>query len=211
MNSVNLNLNEALRLPVRLILLALVAVMVQEAAVSQITIFGASADLTPLVVMSVGLLAGSIPGAIMGFGMGLLIDLVLFQTLGVTSLLYIAIGYWSGRLLELRDPSHGLVPMAAGAAATAFAGLGLTLIQFLLGVESPVSWLLLQQILIAVLVNSLISLPVYAIVRRVLRGALPEDPRQRRRRHRAYTTGGLSPLQEPAAGRVRATTRPASR
>ena len=206
-----LSLPEPARLPVRLSLLALVVVMVQEAAVSQITIFGTSADVTPLVVMSVGLLAGSIPGAIMGFGIGLLIDMVLFQTLGVTSLLYIAIGYWCGRLRELRDPSHGLVPMAAGAAATAFAGLGLTLIQFLLGVDSPVSWLLLQQILVAVLVNALISLPIYALVRRALGGALPEDPRQRRRRHRAYTTGGLSPLQEPAAGRVRATTRPASR
>jgi rod shape-determining protein MreD len=208
---VTLSLPEPARLPVRLSLLALVVVMVQEAAVSQITIFGTSADVTPLVVMSVGLLAGSIPGAIMGFGIGLLIDMVLFQTLGVTSLLYIAIGYWCGRLRELRDPSHGLVPMAAGAAATAFAGLGLTLIQFLLGVDSPVSWLLLQQILVAVLVNALISLPIYALVRRALGGALPEDPRQRRRRHRAYTTGGLSPLQEPGAGRVRATTRPASR
>src|SRR6202035_6138484 len=128
---VTLSLPEPARLPVRLSLLALVVVMVQEAAVSQITIFGTSTDLTPLVVMSVGLLAGSIPGAIMGFGIGLLIDMVLFQTLGVTSLLYIAIGYWCGRLRELRDPSHGLVPMAAGAAATAFAGLGLTLIQLL--------------------------------------------------------------------------------
>jgi rod shape-determining protein MreD len=200
-----------LRLPLRLAVLALAVVIAQEAAIAQITIFGTSADLTPLVVMSVGLLTGSVPGAIMGFGVGLLIDMVLFQTLGVTSLLYIAIGYWSGRLLELRDPSHGLVPMAAGAAATAFAGLGLTLIQFLLGVDSPVSWLLLQQILVAVLVNSLISLPVYALVRRVLRSALPEDPRQRRRRHRAYTTGGLSPLQEPTAGRVRVTTRTAAR
>jgi len=30
----------------------------------------------------------------------------------------------------------------------------------------------------------------------VLRPVIPEDPRRRRRRHRAYTTGGLSPLQE---------------
>ncbi len=34
-----------------------------------------------------------------------------------------------------------------------------------------------------------------AIVRRALDGALPEDPRRRRRR-RAYTTGGLSPLDQ---------------
>jgi rod shape-determining protein MreD len=194
---VSLTINASWRLPLRLALLALVTVIVQEAAVSQITIFGTSADLGPLVVMSVGLLAGSTAGAVMGFATGLLVDLVLFQTLGVTSLLYIAIGYWSGRLLELRDPSHGLVPMAAGAAATAFAGLGMAVIQFLLGVSAPVSWLLLQQILITTLVNTLIALPVYAVVRRILRPALPEDPRRRRRR--AYSTGGLSPLKESAA------------
>ncbi len=184
---------ETLRLPLRLMLLAFGAVVIQEAAVSQISIFGTSADLTPLVVMAVGLLAGSIPGAVMGFGVGLLVDLFLFQTLGVTSLLFIAIGYWSGRLRELRDPSHGLVPMGLGAAATAFAGLGMTIIQFLLGVDSPVSLLLVQQIFVAVLVNTLIALPVYAAVRRLLAPALPQDPRRRRRR--AYTTGGLSPLQ----------------
>jgi rod shape-determining protein MreD len=205
---VKLSLGQSLRLPVRLVILALVTVILQESAVSQISIFGTSADLGPLVVMSVGLLAGSIPGAIMGFGTGLLVDMVLFQTLGVTSLLYIAIGYWSGRLLELRDPAHGLVPMAVGAAATAFAGLGMTLIQFLLGVDSPVSLLLLQQILITTLVNSLIAIPVYAVVRRVLRHALPEDPRRRRRR--AYSTGGLSPLQE-STGRVRPTSRALTR
>jgi hypothetical protein len=85
-----------------------------------------------------------------------------------------------------------LVPLAVGAAATAFAGLGMTVIQFLLGVDAPVSWLLLQQVFITMLVNTLIALPVYAIVRRVIQPALPEDPRRRRRR--AYTTGGLSPL-----------------
>lgn len=184
------------RLVLRLVALGLLTVVVQEAAVSQISIFGVSADVTPLMVMSVGLLAGSLTGAVMGFATGLLVDTVLVQTLGITSLLYIAIGYWAGRLRELRDPAHGLVPLAAGAAATAFAGIGMTLIQFLLGVDSPVSLLLAQQIFITVLVNTLISLPLYALVRRIIHPALPEDPRRRRRR--AYTTGGLSPLQSPS-------------
>jgi rod shape-determining protein MreD len=189
-------MSDRTRLAIRLVVLAFVVVVLQEAAVSQITIFGVSADLTPLVVMSVGLLAGSMAGAVLGFGIGLLVDLVLVQTLGVTSLLYIAIGYWSGRLRELRDPAHGLVPVALGAAATAFAGLGMTLIQILLGVDAPVSLLLLQQIFVAVLVNALLALPVYALVRRIIRPVLPDDPRRRRRR--AYTTGGLSPLQRPS-------------
>jgi rod shape-determining protein MreD len=184
------------RLVLRLVALALVTVVIQEAAVSQISIFGVSADLGPLMVMSVGLLAGSMTGAVTGFATGLLVDTIQVQTLGITSLLYIAIGYWSGRLRELRDPSHGLVPMAAGAAATAVAGIGMTVIQFLLGVDAPVSLLLLQQIFITVLVNTLISLPVYALVRRIIHPALPDDPRRRRRR--AYTTGGLSPLQSPS-------------
>jgi rod shape-determining protein MreD len=187
------------KLVLRLSLLGFFAVVVQETAISQVSIFGVSADITPLVVMSVGLLCGSMTGAVFGFATGLLIDLVLVQTLGVTSLLYIAIGYWAGRLKELRDPSHELVPLAAGALASAFAGLGMALIQFLLGVDAPVSVLLLQQILIVVLVNTLIVLPLHALVRRIVRPVLPEDPRRRRRR--AYTTGGLSPLQQGAARR----------
>jgi rod shape-determining protein MreD len=193
---VNVNLTHSLRLPLRLALLAFMTVVVQQAAISQISAFGVNADVTTLVVMSVGLLVGSVPGAIMGFATGLLVDMVLVQTLGVTSLLYIAIGYWSGRVRELRDPAHGLVPVAVGAAATAVAGIGMALIQFLLGVTAPVSLLLLQQIFITVLVNTLIALPVYALVRRVIRPVLPDEPRRRRRR--AYTTGGLSPLQRPS-------------
>jgi rod shape-determining protein MreD len=184
------------KLVVRLIALGVLTVVIQEAVVSQVSIFGVSADLTPLMVMSVGLLCGSMTGAVMGFFTGLLVDTILVQTLGITSLLYIAIGYWCGRLRELRDPAHGLVPLAAGAAATAFAGIGMTLIEFLLGNDAPVSVLLLQQIFVTVLVNTLISLPVYAVVRRIIQPALPEDPRRRRRR--AYTTGGLSPLQSPS-------------
>jgi rod shape-determining protein MreD len=176
--------------------MGLVLVVIQESAISQISIFGVSADITPLMVMSVGLLAGSMTGAVFGFFTGLLVDTMLVQTLGITSLLYIAIGYWSGRLRELRDPAHGLVPLAAGAAATAVAGIGMTIIQFLLGVDAPVSVLLVQQIFVTILVNTLISLPVYALVRRIINPALPDDPRRRRRR--AYTTGGLSPLQSPS-------------
>ncbi len=190
------SVNRQVKLALRLVAIGFLTVVIQEAAVSQISVFGVTADLTPLVVVSVGLLAGSTAGAAMGFGTGLFVDLVLVQTLGISSLLYIAIGYWAGRLRELRDPAHGLVPLAAGAAATAFAGLGMTVIQFLLGVDSPVSLLLVQQTFVTVLVNTLISLPVYAFVRRVITPALPEDPRRRRRR--AYTTGGLSPLHSPS-------------
>jgi rod shape-determining protein MreD len=191
MNNTDSNLHLALRIAV----VAFIAVLIQDAVVSQISLFGVTADVTALVVMSVGLLAGSMPGAITGFCVGLFVDIVMFQTVGVSSLLFITIGYWSGRLRELRDPSHGLIPLALGAITTGFAGFGMAVLQFLLGVDAPVSWLLIQQIILQVLVNCLIALPVYEVVRRFLYRALPRDPRARRRR--AYTTS-LSPLQRPS-------------
>jgi hypothetical protein len=82
--------------------------------------------------------------------------------------------------------------VAVGAAATVIAAIGFALLQFLLGVKAPVSLLLLRDTLMIVLLNTLIALPVYALVHRLLATFLPDDPRRRRRR--AYTTGGLSPL-----------------
>lgn len=176
----------------RLALLALLGGILQLTTVSQISIFGQPADLTPLLVASVGFLAGSVPGALFGFSLGLFMDTALLQTLGVQALVYTVVGYGAGRVRELRDPAHGLAPVAVGAAATAVATLGFATLQFLLGVDAPVSLLLVREILMTIVLNTLLALPVYAVCRRLLAPTLPEDPRRRRRR--AYTTGGLSPL-----------------
>jgi rod shape-determining protein MreD len=176
----------------RLVALAVGGVVVQTAAVAQLPIAGANADLSPLLVMAIGLLCGSLAGGCFGFGVGLFVDVVSMQTLGVSSLVLLAVGYGAGRLREARDPEGTLVPLAVGALATLAFSVGFALMQFLLGASAPVSWALLRQTLATLVINALIALPVYATVRRFLLAALPEDPRRRRRR--AYTTGGLSPL-----------------
>jgi hypothetical protein len=85
-----------------------------------------------------------------------------------------------------------LTPLLVGAGASAAAMIGYSLMEFLLGVDAPVSLELLRQIVFGVIVNTIVALPVWMIVRRSLEPDLPDDPRRRRRR--AYTTGGLSPL-----------------
>src|SRR3954467_6036286 len=176
----------------RLVLIALIGGILQLTAVSQVLLFGVQADLTPLLVASIGFLCGSIPGACFGFGLGLFMDTALLQTLGVESLIFTAIGYGAGRVRELRDPAHGLAPLAVGAVATAVSAVGFAVLQFLLGVDAPVSFMLVREILMTIVLNTILAVPVYAICRRVLPPSLPENPRRRRRR--AYTTGGLSPL-----------------
>jgi rod shape-determining protein MreD len=176
----------------RVALLSVVVVFVQIGVVSEVPVFGVSVDLSPLLVAFVGLLCGSLPGAVAGFAIGLLLDLSLVQTLGITSLVFTLIGYAAGRLRELRDPQAALTPLLVGAAAAACAMVGYSLIEFLLGVDAPVSWELLREIVVGVLIDAALALPMWAFVRRCLIGGLAEDPRRRRRR--AYTTGGLSPL-----------------
>jgi len=180
-------------LPLRLALLALLVMFFQIGVVSEVPVFGVSADLSVLLVAFVGLLCGSTLGALSGFAVGLLVDLVLLQTLGLTSLVFTLIGYWCGRLRELRDPQAALTPLFVGAIASALSLVGYSLMEFMLGVDAPVSFELLRQIVLGIVVNTIVALPMWAVVRGTLEGALPEDPRRRRRR-RAYTTGGLSPL-----------------
>ncbi len=176
----------------RIAALSVVVVFFQIGMVSEVPVFGVNVDLSPLLVAFVGLLCGSMVGAVTGFAVGLLVDLALVQTLGVTSLIFTLIGFWSGRLRELRDPQAALTPLLVGTAAAAASVIGYSLMEFLLGVDAPVSFELVRQIILGVLVDAVVALPMYAIVRRCLVGGLPDDPRRRRRR--AYTTGGLSPL-----------------
>lgn len=176
----------------RIAALSLAVVFFQIGVVSEVPVFGVSVDLSPLLIAFVGLLCGSMLGAVSGFAVGLLVDLALVQTLGVTSFIFTLIGYWSGRLRELRDPQAALTPLLLGAAATAGSLVTYSLIEFMLGVDAPVSFELVRQIVLGTLVNAIVALPMWALVRRCLIGGLPDDPRRRRRR--AYTTGGLSPL-----------------
>ncbi len=183
-------------LPLRLALIALIVVFFQIGVVSEVPVFGVNGDLSPLLVAFVGLLCGSTTGALFGFAIGLLVDLLLLQTLGLSSLIFTLIGFWAGRLRELRDPQGALAPLLLGALAAGASLVGYSVMEFLLGVNAPVSLELVRQIVFGVLVDAIIALPFYALVRASLGAALPEDPRRRRRR-RAYTTGGLSPLSRP--------------
>jgi rod shape-determining protein MreD len=180
------------KLALRLALIAFVAALVQTGPLSQLSLFGATPDIAPLVVASVGLLAGPIAGALMGFGVGLLVDAALLQLLGIWSLVYVVVGYYSGMMRDsARDPQATLLPVAAGALGT-FAALTLfSVLQFLLGVEAPVSFELVRQIISTVLINMLIALPVHALVRRALGTSAERRPRKRRARP------GLSPLIQP--------------
>jgi rod shape-determining protein MreD len=165
----------------RLTLLVVAVVVLQIAVVAQIVIFDSTADLLPLVALSIGLLAGPVAGATVGFLLGLVADMALLQTLGVSSLLLIGVGYLAGRFREMRDATHKLVPPIGGFLATLGFDACFALVQFLLGVDSSVSPLIIREAIVSAVINGLLAIPVFAAVRAVLRSDLIDDLRPRRR------------------------------
>ena len=166
-------------------LLLFVAVVLQLSAVGQTGVLGGYADLTPLIVAAIAYYAGSISGSATGFAAGFLLDLATGATMGSSSLVLTAVGYGVGRFREVRDPAHGLLPIAVTAAATlgwaaAYAG-----VSFMLDVGATVSPLVIRDALVTILLNSLLALPVFAATRRLLRPVLAVDPYELRRRRRA--------------------------
>jgi rod shape-determining protein MreD len=167
---------------VRTGLLVLLAVILQLAGFSQMRILGGYIDLIPLVVAAVAIYAGSVPGAIVGFCTGLLVDLALGQNLGATSLVLTALGYGVGRYRDLRDPAHGLMPIPVAAAATFGYLVAVAAVSFMLDIGATVSPLVLREAIITLLLSIAVALPFFAFVRRALRPVLAVDPAAHMRR-----------------------------
>jgi rod shape-determining protein MreD len=179
------------RLVLRLFCVGFGAVLIQNAFFSDLRLVSGQIDILPLVALAVGFLAGPTGGAATGFGMGLLADLLIGAPLGLTALALLVIGEIGGRVGSARDPDGIFVPMLTGAVVTFAALIAGSIFQVLLGAPSAASWALLQEIVVTSLLNGLVAPLIYRATRRSLIGALPRDPRQRRRR---ATTTSLSPL-----------------
>lgn len=172
-------------------LLVLLGVVIQISGLSQLRILGAAPDLTPLVVAAVALIGGSVSGAVTGFCVGLLLDLALGQNVGSSSLVLTAVGYGVGRYGELRDPAHGLIAIPVGAAATAGYLVAFAAVSFMLQIETSVSALVVRDALVTTILNAVLAVPVFGIVRRLLRPVLLAQPGGRRRRAETRPTGPI--------------------
>jgi len=169
------------KIVLRLALLMLVAVVVQLAFFSRISLLGASPNVLPVVVVCLGLLGGAVVGAVCGFAVGFLLDSALLQTLGVSSLVLLTAGYLAGRYRESFDVTSPLIAPALAGSLTLLASAGFAAVQLMLGVESPVSLLVLRELVMQAIFGLLLAFPVYPLVRRVLSPALVEDTPRRGR------------------------------
>jgi len=176
----------------RLALLLLLTLVLELSAIGQVGIMDGHLDLIPLAVAAIAYYAGSVAGSATGFAMGVLVDLATGGTMGASSLVLSAVGYGVGRYREVRDPAHGLLPIAVGAAATAGWVGAFAAVSFMLDIGATVSPLVIREMTVTVLLNALVALPVFAACRRVLGPSLVVDLSEvRRRRQPPRETGPL--------------------
>jgi rod shape-determining protein MreD len=160
------------RIALRVALIVVLTVVIQVSFFSYLTLLGSTPDLVPVVIVGLGLLGGGVVGAASGFGAGLLLDSVLLQTLGVSSLVLLSIGYLAGRFREGFEITNAFVPPLLAGGFTLLGAAGFAAVQLMLGVETPVSLLILREILVQSLLAIILALPVYPLLRRVVRPAL---------------------------------------
>ena len=163
------------RIGLRLAVIVVVTVVLQISFFSYLSFFGTTPNVVPLVVVSLGLIGGGMIGAVCGFTIGLLLDSALLQTLGVSSLVLLSAGYLAGRYREGAEISNPLIPPLLAGALTTAAAAGFAAIQLMLGVRTPVSLLVLREIFVQGLLAVLLTIPIYPLIRRVLRPAIVED------------------------------------
>ena len=156
--------------------LVFVAGLLQAVVMSSILVFGGAPDLLLVVVVSLGLLRGSVVGAFFGFGAGLVVDLVTLDTLGVTSLVLTLAGFWAGRYGETTGRGRALAPLVAVGVITVLAGVfGFTL-HYLLGEEVVARQALVNTLLPTLVLNLILAFPVYRLVRRTVGVRLALEP-----------------------------------
>jgi rod shape-determining protein MreD len=160
----------------RALALVFVAALLQVVVVSSMVVGGGAADLLLVVVVALGLLRGSIPGAVLGFFGGLIVDLATLGTLGVTSLVLTLGGFWAGRYGETTGRGRRLAPLVAVGAITLLAAAFGYVLHYLLDEEVVARHALLTALAPAFVLNLVLALPVHRLARAIVGEDLRVEP-----------------------------------
>jgi rod shape-determining protein MreD len=144
------------------------AAILQASVFSDVHVLKGTPDLLLVTLVAVSLLRGPIAGAAAGFWGGLVLDTADLGTLGVTSLLLTLAGYWIGRYGETTARDRSRLPFIAVAVVTFLYLLGALLLHFMLGDPAPAHRVLLDTLFQGIALNLVLTVPVYALCRRLL-------------------------------------------
>jgi len=143
-------------------------VVIHLSIMANVDVLGGHPNLLLVTVVSVALLRGAVYGAVAGFSVGLLADTGVFGTPGFTALLLALAGYWVGRYGETTGRDRAHAPLLSIAVVTVLYQVAALVLRFMLGEHAPGAQVF-DGLVPTVVLNLILTLPVYAGTRRILR------------------------------------------
>jgi len=169
------------KVALRIAALVLLFSLLQSAFFSLVEVLHVSFWILPACAVIFGLLGGSMVGATVGFSIGFLSDGLADGPLGTACLVFMGLGYAAGLYRE-RGAHPGRLEIAGLCAlGTLVANVALGLFTLLLGFDALLSRDLLIDVVIQSVYAFLLTFPIYSLITRVLRPALIDEHRIRRR------------------------------
>ena len=159
--------------------IGLVAVLLQVTIIPRFDVgaFEATPNLVVATVVAVACLRGVVVGALFGFSVGLLVELLSpGDTLGVLAIAYVAIGAWCGRFASGGEPIGRLMAVLLVVAASALVPVWLGVVELLRGDGPPIGYLIGHLVIPQIVLAPLMALPAWWAARRLLGAPREVEP-----------------------------------
>jgi rod shape-determining protein MreD len=149
---------------------ALVAAMILQASVApHLAVFGVVPNMFLLVVVTLALVEGPVPGAFAGFAGGLLLDMLGTSVIGPWALVLTVVGYAAGTLNAQMFAEGWLLPVSVVFIASALAEFSYGMLLAVLGIGGPFVVGLTHIVIPAAVYNTALAVLVYPWLARLLR------------------------------------------
>lgn len=159
----------------RLVLVALVVLSLQTTLFSEIRPYGYVVQLMSIFVACAGCTHDIQTGAVVGLIVGLMYDAVLATPLGVSALVFAAVGSMAALLLQpFRDPTWWMRWLAAGI-ATAFGEMLMPVVKSVVGLSGWLNLRVFASAAVTFVGAFLFALPLIPVARWTLRERVGRD------------------------------------
>jgi rod shape-determining protein MreD len=148
----------------KVIVVVLLFLTVQQTLMLDIRISGIHPDIMVVLPIAAGIIGGPSRGAIMGFGSGLVADLFLPTTFGLSALIGCLVGFGVGMATVALDRSAWWLPPLAALGASAVYEVAYAAVGSILGQPQMLHVDIVGIVLVVSIVNALVAVPAVRLV-----------------------------------------------
>ena len=153
-------------------LIILFNLILQSTLFRWVEIYGVVPNTALILVISFAVYRGRDKGAITGFFIGILQDIIFGRTIGLNALIFMVIGYLIGLMDQKIFKDNLLIPFILTALTTVFYEMINLLLIFLLGYRIELLSIIKKMLVIEVIYNSIASLVIYYFISKLFKSGL---------------------------------------